>query len=67
MHGKTAASWTRRSGGRPPDPDLGAVGDPGLAVGAEVVDDLGHDRRSGADTSLPTVHEVVTEVELVES
>lgn len=26
---------------RPADPDLGAVGDPGLPVGTEVFDDLG--------------------------
>lgn len=28
------------SGGRPPDPDLGAVDDPGLPAGTEMVDDL---------------------------
>ncbi|MBQ1124296.1 hypothetical protein KBY19_30180 [Streptomyces sp. B15] len=28
-------------GGRPPDPDLGAVDDPSLPAGTQTVDDLG--------------------------
>lgn len=37
-------------GGRPPDPDLGAVDDPGPTPGAEVVDDLGRRPQPHAGT-----------------